>query len=82
MRQFVKFFGDSKISVALNILSFSCFFGFMHSQQGITGVVVTTTVGALLSLIFYLRDYDLWFLVAVHGFFNTIALSCIYFGLL
>ena len=82
MRQFVKFFGDSKISIALNILCLACFFGFMHSQQGITGQLVTASVGALLSLIFYLSDYDLWFIIGVHGFFNTVALICIYFGMM
>lgn len=81
MRQFVKFFGESKISIVLNIVLFACFFGFMHSYQGITGQLVAGFVGALLALIFYLRKYDLWFIIAVHGFFDTIALICIYFGL-
>ncbi|MEO9513457.1 MAG: CPBP family glutamic-type intramembrane protease [Flavobacteriaceae bacterium] len=81
MRQFVKFFGESKVSIVLNILLLACFFGFMHSYQGITGQLVAGTVGALLALIFYLRKYDLWFVVAVHGFFDTIALICVYFGL-
>lgn len=81
MRQFVKFFGESKVSIALNIVLLACFFGFMHSYQGITGQLVTGLVGALLALIFYLRNYDLWFIIAVHGFFDTIALICIYFGL-
>ncbi|WP_411895221.1 CPBP family intramembrane glutamic endopeptidase [Winogradskyella sp. A2] len=81
MRQFVKFFGESKISMVLNIILITGFFGFMHSQQGITGQLVTWIIGALLALIFYLRKYDLWFVIAVHGFFNTIALTCIYFGL-
>lgn len=80
MRQFVKFFGESKISILFNILLFTCFFGFMHSHQGITGQLVTGIVGALLALIFYLRKYDLWFNIAVHGFFNTIAFICIYLG--
>lgn len=81
MRQFVKFFGESKVSIVLNILLLACFFGFMHSYQGITGQLVAGTVGAILALIFYLRKYDLWFVVAVHGFFDTIALICVYFGL-
>lgn len=81
MRQFVKFFGESKISIVLNIVLITGFFGFMHSYQGITGQLVTWIIGALLALIFYLRKYDLWFIIAVHGFFNTIALTCIYFGL-
>ncbi len=81
MRQLVKFFGESKMSILLNILLLACFFGFMHSYQGITGQLVTGIVGAILATIFYLRKYDLWFLVAVHGFFDTIALICVYFGL-
>ncbi|WP_405266090.1 CPBP family intramembrane glutamic endopeptidase [Cellulophaga sp. Ld12] len=81
MRQFVKFFGDSKVSIILNIVLFACFFGFMHSYQGITGQLVAGFVGSLLALIFYLRKYDLWFIIAVHGFFDTFALICIYFGL-
>jgi membrane protease YdiL (CAAX protease family) len=81
MRQFVKFFGESKVSITLNIFLFACFFGFMHSYQGITGQLVAGFVGSLLALIFYLRKYDLWFIIAVHGFFDTFALICIYFGL-
>ncbi len=81
MRQFVKFFGDSKVSIVLNIVLFAFLFGFLHSYQGITGQLVTGFVGALIALIFYLRKYDLWFIIAVHGFFDTIALICVYFGL-
>ncbi|WP_276389617.1 CPBP family intramembrane glutamic endopeptidase [Eudoraea chungangensis] len=81
MRQFVKFFGESKISLLINILIFSSFFGYMHMQQGITGQIVAGSTGALLSLIFYLRKYDLWFNVMVHGFFNTLGLLSFYYGL-
>lgn len=81
MRQFVKFFGESKICILLNIVLLGCFFGYMHSYQGITGQLVTGVVGMLLATIFYLRNYDLWFVIAVHGFFDTIAIICIYFGL-
>lgn len=81
MRQFVKFFGESKLSIVFNIVLLACLFGFMHSYQGITGQLVAGVIGALLALIFYLRKYDLWFVIAVHGFFDTIALICIYFDL-
>ncbi|WP_420573211.1 CPBP family intramembrane glutamic endopeptidase [Kordia sp.] len=80
MRQFVKFFGESKVSIVLNIVLLSCFFGFMHSYQGITGQLVTGIIGAIIATIFYLRKYDLWFVIAVHGIFDTIALICVYFG--
>ncbi|NAY93101.1 CPBP family intramembrane metalloprotease [Muricauda sp. JGD-17] len=81
MRQFIKFFGDGKISLVINVLIFCSFFGYMHMQQGITGQIVAGSTGALLSVIFYLRKYDLWFNVMVHGFFNTLGILSFYFGL-
>ncbi len=81
MRQFVKFFGDNKMSLAINILIFSSFFGYMHMQQGITGQLVAASTGALLSIIFYMRKCDLWFMIMVHGFFNTLGILGFYFEL-
>ena len=81
MRQFVKFFGDSKISLAIYILIFCSFFGYMHMQQGITGQLVTASMGALLSIIFYIRKYDLWFMIMIHGFINTLGILSFYYGL-
>ncbi|WP_339848531.1 CPBP family intramembrane glutamic endopeptidase [uncultured Dokdonia sp.] len=81
MRQFVKFFGDSNISLAINILVICGFFGYMHMQQGITGQLVVIIIGALLSIIFYKRKYDLWFMIMIHGIFNTLGILSFYFGL-
>ena len=81
MRQFVKFFGESRLSLILNILICCSFFGFMHVQQGITGQLVAGSTGAMLALVFYFRKYDLWFNVMVHGFFNTLGILSYYFGL-
>lgn len=80
MRQFIKFFGESQLSIGINILLFATIFGFLHGYQGVTGQIITGIIGMLLSLIFYLRKYDLWFNVAVHGFFDSIALIVIYQG--
>lgn len=81
IQQFVKFFGDSKVSIVINIVLFASFFGFMHMQQGITGQLVTGVMGVIFGSIFYLRKYDLWFMVVMHGVFNTIGVVCFYFGL-
>lgn len=81
MRQFVKFFGDSRVGLVINILVISLFFGYMHKQQGITGQIVAASTGALLCIIFYLRKYDLWFNIMVHGFFNTLGILSFYFNL-
>jgi membrane protease YdiL (CAAX protease family) len=81
MRQFVKFFGESRISLTIIILVISSFFGYMHMQQGITGQIVAGSTGALFSLIFYMRKYDLWFMIVIHGIFNTLGILSFYFGL-
>lgn len=81
IRQLVKFFGDRAFIIALIIILVSCFFGFMHIQQGITGQIVAGTMGVLLGSIFYLKKYDLWFMVVLHGVFNTLGVLSFYFGL-
>ena len=80
MQQFTKFFGNSKVSIILNILILSVIFGWLHNYQGITGQIITGILWMLLSSIFYFRKYDLWFNIAVHGFFDTIALIVLYNG--
>ncbi|BAO55926.1 CPBP family intramembrane glutamic endopeptidase [Nonlabens marinus] len=81
MRHFIKFFGDSTISLIINILIICGFFGYMHMQQGITGQLVVVIIGAILSVIFYVRKYDLWLLIMIHGFFNTLGILSFYLGL-
>lgn len=81
MRQFTKFFGSSTLSLVLNILLFGVIFGWIHGYQGISGQIVTGIVGIILAVIFHVRKDDLWFNIAVHGFFDTIALILIYHGL-
>lgn len=78
MRQFTKFFGSSTLSIVLNILILGVVFGWLHSYQGISGQIVTGIVGAIIATIFHVRKDDLWFVIAIHGFFDTIALSSYY----
>ncbi|MCK8521550.1 CPBP family intramembrane metalloprotease [Aquimarina sp. D1M17] len=81
MRQFTKFFGSSTISLVLNVLIFGLIFGWLHAYQGITGQIITGIIGMIMALIFHFRKNDLWFNIAVHGFFDTTALVFIYFGI-
>jgi len=80
MRQFTKFFGSSKISLVVNILLFGFVFGWIHAYQGISGQVISGISGMLFSIIFHIRKNDLWFNIAAHGFFDTVALIFIYNG--
>ena len=82
MKQFVKLFGEGKLSISLNIILFGILFGMLHSYQGITGQIVTGILGATLSFIFYKHKYNLWLNIAIHGFFDSIAILLFYFELL
>ena len=75
MRQFTKFFGNSALSIILNIIIFGVIFGWIHMYQGISGQIITGIAGVMLATIFHLRKDDLWFTIAVHGFFDLIALG-------
>ncbi|PRX57806.1 hypothetical protein CLV81_1819 [Flagellimonas meridianipacifica] len=81
MRQFIKFFGDSRIALILNIILLSAVFGWIHAYQGITGQIITGIIGTTMATIFHFRKYDLWFCIAIHGFFDTIALVFMYYGI-
>ncbi|MEM9361151.1 MAG: CPBP family intramembrane glutamic endopeptidase [Bacteroidota bacterium] len=81
MRQFIKFFGDGKVAIILNIVLLGALFGWIHAYQGITGQIITGIIGATTATIFYFRKYDLWFCIAIHGFFDTIALVFMYYGI-
>lgn len=80
MRQFSRVFGESKISLTINIIGFAILFGWFHGYQGLSGQILSGLVGALLASIFYWRKYDLWLCIFIHGFFDTLALISFYFG--
>ena len=80
MRQFVKFFGDGSIALTINILLFGVLFGFCHAYQGITGQILSGIIGMVLAYIFYKRSYNLWLNIAIHGFFDTVAIILFYIG--
>lgn len=80
MTQFTKFFGSSKISLVINILIFGFIFGWIHAYQGISGQILSGFAGMLYAIIFHVRKNDLWFNIAAHGFFDTVALVFIYNG--
>lgn len=75
MRQFTKFFGNSTLSIVLNILILGVIFGYIHAYQGISGQIITGIVGMMIATMFHLRKDDLWFTIAFHGFFDVIAIG-------
>ena len=67
--------GVSIAALAANLLLSSTVFGLAHAYQGPSGIVSTGTVGVLIGLIYLLSGFNLWLVILVHGFIDTLQLT-------
>lgn len=65
----------------IGILLTSISFAIAHSYQGIGGMINTFIFSAVLGLLFYLFKRNTWYVILVHGFFDTYGIVWIYLGL-
>lgn len=65
----------------IGILLTSISFAIAHSYQGIGGMINTCIFSAVLGLLFYLFKRNTWYVILVHGFFDTYGIVWIYLGL-
>lgn len=57
----------------------SLLFGLAHSEQGLTGVVVTTIDALVFSWLKRRFDHNLWSAILAHGFYNSLGLIVVFF---
>lgn len=65
----------------IGILLTSISFGIAHSYQGMGGMINTFIFSVVLGLMFYLFKRNTWYVILVHGFFDTYGIAWIYLGL-
>jgi len=70
-----------KVNIYFIIIASSLLFGFAHSYQGVTGIIVTFLVGIILSLTLIRNKYNLTSIIFIHGFIDTSYLLIFYFNL-
>jgi membrane protease YdiL (CAAX protease family) len=70
---------NKKIGLFLAVALTSLLFGFIHTEQGVIGVVVTTLDAVYFSLIRLKYKDNLWAAVLAHGFNNTIGIVTFFF---
>jgi hypothetical protein len=80
MNELVWLFGTNAQVLAFNVLVTSLVFGFSHGYQNRCGILSAGIVGAILGLIFVWNDFNLWLLVFIHGFIDTIGIGMIAVG--
>lgn len=71
--------GNSKASIVLVMIISSVLFGLAHTEQGLIGVVVTTSDALVFSWLKRRFDNNLWASILAHGFYNSIGVIVFYF---
>lgn len=71
------FGGASRSATAAAVLLSSVLFGFAHTYQGPTGVLITGTLGLIFACIYAYGGRNLWFNIVVHGVYDTLSLGLV-----
>jgi membrane protease YdiL (CAAX protease family) len=71
--------GSSLVGVLLTIGISSVIFGLAHTEQGLTGVCVTTIDALFFSWLKRKFDNNLWATILAHGFYNSLGVVLFYF---
>lgn len=63
------------------ILITSLSFAFAHSYQGISGIISCFYFSVVMGLLFFQFKRNTWYLVLIHGFYDTVGITMLYLGL-
>lgn len=74
-------FNHRVIGQWIGIIITSVSFSVAHTYQGIGGIINTFIFSIILSLLFYFFRKNTWYVILVHGFFDTFGILWIYLGL-
>lgn len=64
----------------VTILITSAVFAFAHDYQGIGGISDTFIFAIVMGLLYFKMDKNVWYLVLIHGFYDTIGIFRLYLG--
>ena len=78
MKGLATLFGNNNKSWILAALITSLYFGISHAYQGIIGIVSVFLWSLCISLIFNRNRNNLWLLILIHGFYDTIGITLLY----
>lgn len=74
----ISLFSNKVLGTIIAIVTTSLLFGFMHSEQGVVGMLATALDAVFFSIVRY-RYKSIWASILVHGFSNMIGLVTFYF---
>lgn len=74
--------GNRAVGLVLALLLSSAVFGFIHSYQGVVGMVDTFINGLVIGVLYVASGRKLWLPILYHGIYDTIALVLAFAGML
>ncbi len=80
MTEIAKVAGTGPVALSVNVLFTSVVFGLAHGYQNRSGMVSAGTVGLFLGTLFIFEGFNLWLVIFVHGFVDTIGIALIAAG--
>jgi len=73
-------FSNKPIGKWLGILLTSVSFSIAHSYQDITGIITTFYFALVLGFLYYFFKRNVWYLILVHGFYDTVGILFLYYS--
>jgi uncharacterized protein len=73
-------FKNKSIAKWLGIIFTSVAFAVAHSYQDISGMINTFYFALLLGFLYYFFKKNVWYLVLVHGFYDTVGILFLYYS--
>lgn len=80
MHRVARLLGGGTAAWASSLLLVSVIFGWVHSEQGVSGAVQESLSGLLLGVLFLATGRNLTVPIVAHGVSNTVAFVLIYLG--
>jgi membrane protease YdiL (CAAX protease family) len=62
------------------IAGISIVFAFAHNYQGIAGIVGTFIFSVVAGSLFFAFQRNVWYLILIHGFYDTVGIYLLYLG--
>ncbi len=78
LKWIAELFGNTKKSWLVTAIIVAIYFGISHYYQGISGILGIIPMAFVYSLIFLKNKDNLWLLVFMHGFHDTIGITFLY----
>lgn len=79
MKRVAELFGSTDKAWLVSAIVISAYFGISHYYQGPAGMIAVGLVGFVQSMLFYKNRNNLVLVVLVHGFYDMIGLTLLYF---